>query len=146
MERKEMIALAKENGVAKAHQTKTVVLEEILTKMGLLGVQVENRGRKVDPTSARQIRLAAMAAKKESGEFGLGRPVDLTSERQIRLAAQAAKAKANGGELKRGREIDPTSARQIALAEKQAKLDAGIVIKRGRPAKVVEVSEEKAAK
>jgi len=107
MKRNELVALAKENGIAKAHQTKSVDLEAALAKLGVSTTEKsETRGRKVDPNSARQKRLAEMAAK----------------------------AEANGGVLKRGREVDPNSARQMKLAAIQAKIDAGIEIKRGRPA------------
>jgi hypothetical protein len=153
MKRNELVAVAKENGMTKAHSTKSVELVSALEEMGVLvnGELVkkkDGRGRPVDPNSERQLRLKAMAERAEAngGKIPLGRAIDPNSERQKRLAAQAAKAEANGGVLKRGRNVDPNSARQKALAEKQAKIDAGIVIKRGRPAKAVEVSDEKAAK
>lgn len=43
----------------------------------------------------------------------------------------------------RGRKVNPDSARQKKLAEQKAKVEAGIVVKRGRPAgtKNVDVSE-----
>lgn len=143
MERKELIALAKENGVKKAHQTKTVELETILTEMGVIGNKVEKRGRPVNPNSERQKRLAEMKAKAEAngGEIPKGRPVDPTSERQKRLAELEEK-RANG-ELKRGRPSNPNSARQKRLAELEAKKAAnGGVIPRGRPKKVEEEVEE----
>lgn len=90
------------------------------------------KGRKVNPNSARQIRLAELAAKKEAGELKKGRPVKADSARQIRLAEQAMK-KANGG-LKRGRPVKEGSARQVKLAAMKAKIESGIPIKRGRPA------------
>lgn len=142
MNYKELVALAKENGVEKAHQTKGAVLTAKLEEMGLLlnGEPVsksEGRGRPVDPTSERQVRLAAMEARAEAngGVIPLGRAIDPTSERQKRLAQQKAKAEANGGVLKRGREVDPNSARQLKLAA-QAEFKAnGGVVKRGRPVK-----------
>ena len=105
MERKELIALAKENGVAKAHQTKTVELEAILTNMGVIGNKVEKRGRPVNPNSERQKRLAELEAKAEAngGVIPRGRPTNPNSERQKRLAELEAKKAANGGVIPRGR-------------------------------------------
>jgi hypothetical protein len=40
-------------------------------------------GRKINPNSARQIRLAELEAKRSNGELKRGRPVDRTSARQI---------------------------------------------------------------
>lgn len=98
-------------------------------------VEVKQLGRKVNPNSARQQRLAAMQAKKDSGmEVKRGRPVNGASARQARLAAMQAKAEANGGSVKRGRPANMDSARQKAIAERQAKIAAGETIKRGRPA------------
>ena len=102
-------------------------------------VEVKQLGRPVNPNSARQQRLAELAAKKAAGELKKGRPVNTESARQQRLAELAAK-KANG-ELRRGRPVKEGSARQIRIAELQAKAAAnGGVIKRGRPAKV-EINE-----
>ena len=97
------------------------------------GVEVEfstkaQLGRPVDPNSARQKRLASAPGKRT------GRPVNPNSARQQRLAAQAERAAENGGKVKRGRPANPESARQKAIAERQALLDAGVAIKRGRPA------------
>jgi len=75
-------------------------------------------GRPVDPTSARQLRLATAPGKKT------GRPVDPTSARQLRLLEQATRKALNGGVVKRGRPVNPNSARQIALREAASKLIA----------------------
>lgn len=86
-----------------------------------INVQFSNKaqlGRPVDPTSARQKRLATAPGKKT------GRPVDPTSARQLRLLEQATRKALNGGAVKRGRPVDPNSARQIALREAAAKLVA----------------------
>lgn len=61
-----------------------------------------------------------------------GRPVVENSARQMRLAARAARVAA-GGEVKRGRPAVATSARQAKLQAKAAKIEAGMTIKRGRP-------------
>lgn len=102
-------------------------------------------GRPVNPESARQKRLASAPGKRT------GRPVNPNSERQKRLAEMEARKEANGGEVKRGRPANPNSARQKAIAERQALLDAGVVIKRGRPAQAkeeakVESKKQKASK
>ena len=100
-------------------------------------------GRPVNPNSARQIRLAELAAKKANGELRRGRPVDTTSARQFRLQIQAINKQLGiGGQ---GRPINPNSARQIRLNELAAKAELnGGVVKRGRPAKLV-VTDEVAA-
>jgi hypothetical protein len=94
--------------------------------------EVKVLGRPVNPNSARQIRLAELAAKKEAGLLKQGRPVNPDSERQSRLKMQALN-KALG--LGQGRPVDPNSARQKRLAELKAKAEAnGGAVKRGRPA------------
>lgn len=99
-------------------------------------------GRPVNPNSARQIRLAELAAKKANGELRRGRPVDTTSARQFRLQIQAINKQLGIGQ---GRPVNPNSARQLRLAELAAKAELnGGAVKRGRPAKVV-VTDEVAA-
>lgn len=95
-------------------------------------VEVKQLGRPVNPNSARQIRLAELAAKKEAGVLKKGRPVNTESARQKRLAE--LEAKRSNGELRRGRPVKQDSARQIRIAELAAKAAAnGGVVKRGRP-------------
>jgi hypothetical protein len=97
-------------------------------------------GRPVNPNSARQIRLAELAAKRQNGEVKRGRPVDSTSARQFKLLMKEI-----GLTLGQGRPVNPNSARQIRLAELKAKAELnGGAVKRGRPAKVV-VTDEVAA-
>jgi hypothetical protein len=97
-------------------------------------------GRKINPNSARQIRLAELEAKRSNGELKRGRPVDRTS-----ATTNPFKMKAIGLTLGQGRPVNPNSARQIRLAELKAKAELnGGVVKRGRPAKVV-VTDEVAA-
>jgi hypothetical protein len=133
MERKELVAVAVAAGITKAHSMKSVVLEEMLANMSKPET-TGKRGRPVDTSSVRQIRLAEMEAKRANGELKRGRPVDESSERQTRLKIQAAN-KALG--IGQGRPVNPESARQKRLAEAAAKAEAnGGVIKRGRPAKV----------
>jgi hypothetical protein len=99
-------------------------------------------GRPVNPNSARQIRLAELAAKKANGELKRGRPVDSNSARQARLMLQLANKILGVGQ---GRPVNPNSARQLRLAELAAKAELnGGVVKRGRPAKLV-VTDEVAA-
>jgi hypothetical protein len=84
------------------------------------------KGRKTNPNSARQQRLA----KQGTGDVKRGRPVSGTSARQARIAELTAKRES--GELKKGRPIQVDSKRQLRLA--------GIgTVKRGRPAKNIEI-------
>ena len=79
--------------------------------------KTENRGRKVDLTSARQIRLAVKAALAESGMSpGRGRKVDATSVRQQRLNAFAAKW-AGSEAVKRGRPKKPVTIVEVPAPE-----------------------------
>jgi hypothetical protein len=103
----------------KKTNQKIVVINEVATV----------KGRKTNPESMRQKRLAERAAK---GEVKRGRPVSSTSVRQARIAELAAKRES--GELKKGRPTNSESARQKRLAK------VGTV-KKGRPAKVKEVSD-----
>jgi len=140
MNRQELIKLGKENGIAKAHQTKTVMLEEMLTEMGVIGVKVEKRGRPVNPNSVRQIRLRELEEKRANGICQRGRPVDPNSVRQMELNRKEFN-KENGIEL-RGRKVDPNSTRQIRLKELEEKRVNG-TLRRGRPKKEVVDSVEK---
>lgn len=82
-------------------------------------------GRPVETGSARQERLAKIAAKVAAGEVvKRGRPVEMDSKRQEELTAKKARQAeiiAAGGSIHRGRPTDPTSPRQIELAKKEAK-------------------------
>lgn len=100
--------------------------------------QPTQKGRPVNPTSARQLRLAEMEAKRANGELKRGRPIVQDSARQLRLAALEAK-RANG-ELQRGRPANPNSARQLRIAEMEAKRAAG-ELHRGRPKSITVVAE-----
>ena len=88
--------------------------------------EVKKLGRPVNPNSARQAKLKAIAELKANGiEVKRGRPVDKNSDRQKRLALK--------GKVKLGRKVDPNSARQKRIAEMEAKRTAGVEVKRGRP-------------
>ena len=94
-------------------------------------------GRKVNPMSQRQQRLAELNAKIEAGvTIQRGRPTDSSSERQKRIAE--LEAKRASGELKLGRRVDESSARQLRLKELEARRASG-ELKRGRPAKSKDV-------
>jgi hypothetical protein len=84
-------------------------------------VKVKKRGRKINPDSPRQKRLALQAA----GTGQRGRPADPNSAWNKKQAA--LEAKRTEGTLKLGRAIDPNSARQARLAMVGK-------VKRGRPA------------
>ena len=131
MTRNELVAAAKAAGIEKAHSMKSVVLEEMLAGMSKQET-TGKRGRPVNTSSVRQIRLAELEAKRANGELRRGRPVNETSERQFRLKMQATN-KALG--IGQGRPVDPSSARQIRLAELEAKRMNG-ELRRGRPKKV----------
>jgi hypothetical protein len=104
MTRTEVLAKAKEMGIQTErplHKTATAVLVSLIHKT----VVIEDhkaRGRKINPTSARQQRLATRAMLLENGPIQKGRKPNLTSARQQRLAAWEAK-KAAGEVIKRGR-------------------------------------------
>lgn len=75
------------------------------------------RGRKIDPNSARQIKMRQRAEAMEAGiVFKRGRKVDPNSANQKKLAERALKLE--NGTLKRGRPINPNSARQLKLRVK----------------------------
>ena len=134
MERKDLIVKAKELGYTKAHSMKTVDLETIVNsiveKKSFKGIKT---GRKPNPESNRQKRLAELNAKIEAGvTIKKGRPVVEDSARQLRIAELDAK-RANG-ELKLGRRVNENSARQLRLKELEERRASG-ELRRGRPAK-----------
>lgn len=100
------------------------------------------KGRPMNPDSARQKHLAAIAAKGTTGKRG--RPMDPTSARQAKLAGFAEKIGA-GIELKRGRPTDVTSKRQEVLSKRNERLEqlreeAIAKAKAANPGKKVEVA------
>jgi hypothetical protein len=93
-------------------------------------------GRPVNPTSARQAKLAAKAELKASGvEIKRGRPVVEGSKNQTKLERRNELASMGLLTGKRGRPTNPTSARQKRVAELEAKRASG-TLKLGRPKKV----------
>ena len=104
MTRTEVLAKAKEMGIQTErplHKTATAVLVSLIHKT----VVIEDhkaRGRKINPASARQQRLATRAMLLENGPIQKGRKPNLTSARQQRLAAWEAR-KAAGETIQRGR-------------------------------------------
>jgi hypothetical protein len=104
MTRTEVLAKVKELGIKTerpAHTTATAVLVALIHKT----VVIEDhkaRGRKINPASARQQRLATRAMMLENGPIQKGRKPNLTSARQQRLAAWEAR-KAAGETIQRGR-------------------------------------------
>jgi len=116
---------------------KNVVIEKL--EKGL-NVKVEGikTGRPVNPTSARQIRLKELEAKRKNGELKKGRPIVEGSNRQMRL--KELEMKRQNGELKKGRPSNPNSARQMRLKELEAKKKAnGGKMPLGRPKSKLEV-------
>ena len=102
-------------------------------------------GRPVNPNSARQIRLAEIAAKREAGLIKRGRPSVPGSMNALKKELQLAK-KLSGVEIKRGRPVNPESARAKRIADLEARRAAG-TLKLGRPKMVtVEVPVKTKAK
>jgi hypothetical protein len=97
---------AKTKKSPKAKKAKAVIVESD---------GVERRGRKVNPNSAHQMKLAAKAALIEAGEAP-----------------------------KRGRKSNPNSAHQMKLAERAKMIASGVVIKRGRKAGTTKAKISKA--
>ena len=87
---KEMAAKVKELGLT-VESTKKVDLIEALNAAVAEASANETRGRKVNPNSARQVRLAAMEAKRAAGTLQRGRPQDPNSDWNKKQAALDAK-------------------------------------------------------
>jgi hypothetical protein len=119
-------------------------MKKVAKNVEVVVKSVAQKGRPVNPNSARQMRLKELDEKRKNGEVKRGRPVKEDSARQMRLAELEAKRK--NGELKKGRPSNPNSARQMRLAELEAKKVAnGGKMPLGRPkAKVeLEVTQDK---
>jgi hypothetical protein len=71
-----------------AQQCKTAYLEELLNASHSITVKTSKRGRPANPESAAFKRKADLEARRAAGELKRGRPVESTSERQIRLSLQ----------------------------------------------------------
>jgi hypothetical protein len=71
-----------------AHQCKTSYLEELLNANFSVTIETGKRGRPANPQSAAFKRKADLEARRAAGELKRGRPVEDTSERQIRLSLQ----------------------------------------------------------
>jgi len=110
-------------GLVVADQKKETLIAALEADMNTV-----QKGRPVDPNSARQLKLAEHEARKAAGELRRGRPVDPESARQKTLAERTAAE----GE-RRGRPVNPESAAQKKLAAKQALIASGVEVKRGRP-------------
>lgn len=104
MARTEVLAKVKELGIKTerpAHQMKTETLVSLIHTYAVVE-DSKARGRKINPASARQQRLANRAMMLENGPIQKGRKPNLTSARQQRLAAWEAR-KAAGETIQRGR-------------------------------------------
>jgi hypothetical protein len=101
MTRQELVQKAKEMGVAKPQNMKTSVLEELINTQPQQTTDTPKRGRKVNPSSSRQKRLAELEVRKQNGLLKRGRPINSSSQRQVRLKDIEAR-KANGT-FRRGR-------------------------------------------
>ena len=113
---------------------KVETLEVAIEKKSFVGIKT---GRKPNPESNRQKRLAELNAKIEAGvTIKKGRPVVEDSVRQLKL--KELETKRANGELKLGRRVDSSSKRQLRIAELEARRANG-ECKRGRPAKSKDV-------
>jgi hypothetical protein len=102
-------------------------------------------GRPVNMNSARQIRLAEIAAKREAGLIKRGRPSVPGSANQMKMYERNFKIQ-QGLDVKRGRPVNPESARAKRIADLEARRAAG-TLKLGRPkAIVIEVPVKTKAK
>jgi hypothetical protein len=109
---------------------KQATLEVAVEKKSFKGIKT---GRKPNPESNRQKRLAELNAKIEAGvTISRGRPVVEDSVRQLKL--KELETKRANGELKLGRRVDSSSKRQLRIAELEARRSNG-EIRRGRPKK-----------
>jgi hypothetical protein len=106
MTRTEVITKIKELNISTdrpAHQMKTEVLEALIAQHGTVEMKVSVRGRKPNPSSARQHKLMMRQVLLEQGiAIPRGRKPNQESARQQRLAAWAARA-ASGEVIRRGR-------------------------------------------
>ena len=129
---KEMVAKVKELGLETASNKKADIIEVLnaaATAIEEVEEVVETRGRKINPNSARQKRLAEMENNKIDGVSRRGRRPDPNSAWNIRQRELEEKRAA--GELSLGRPVDPDSERQKRLAKKGK-------VKLGRPVTVKE--------
>jgi hypothetical protein len=92
-------------------------------------------GRPVNMNSARQIRLAEIAAKREAGLIKRGRPSVPGSANQMKMYERNFKIQ-QGLDIKRGRPVNPESARAKRIADLEARRAAG-TLKLGRPKAIV---------
>jgi hypothetical protein len=100
-------------------------------------------GRPVNPTSARQIRLAEIQVKREAGLIKRGRPSVLGSANQMKMYERNFKIQ-QGLDIKRGRPVNPESARAKRIADLEARRASG-TLKLGRP-KAVQIEVPTKAK
>jgi hypothetical protein len=104
MTRTEVITKIKELNISTerpAHQMKTEVLAALIAQHGT--IEVKSRGRKPNPSSARQHKLMMRQVLLEQGiAIPRGRKPNQESTRQQRLAAWAARV-VNGEVIRRGR-------------------------------------------
>ena len=92
-------------------------------------------GRPVNMNSARQIRLAEIAAKREAGLIKRGRPSVPGSANQMKMYERNFKIQ-QGLDIKRGRPVNPESARAKRIADLEARRANG-TLKLGRPKAIV---------
>lgn len=113
----DMVQVAKEKGINTKGMNKATLINKLNALEPAVTVEEpKQKGRKINPQSARQQRLTEIESKRINGEIKRGRPVDPTSPWFVRQAELEMKRQT--GELKLGRAINPNSARQQRLAKK----------------------------
>lgn len=95
----------------------------------------EKLGRPVNPSSARQIKLAEIKAKREAGLIKRGRPSVPGSMNAIKKEMRLIK-ESLGIRINRGRPVNPESARAKRIADLEARRANG-TLKLGRPKAIV---------
>ena len=127
----EMKSVAATKGINTKGMNKAELIKALNALEPVVVETPKQKGRKINPNSPRQLRLAEQARRKEAGEtVGRGRPANPESAWFKRQAELTAKKEA--GELKLGRAINPESARQKRIAEIAARKANGTQ-KLGRP-------------
>lgn len=118
----------------KASDVKEVAAEQTETEVKVSVTEPKKLGRPANPNSARQAKLAEIAAKREAmgGYVPLGRPAVEGSKRQIKLAEIAAR-KANPDYVAaKGRPKMTEAEKEAARADREAKKAAWIASEKAK--------------
>jgi hypothetical protein len=113
----EMKSVAASKGINTKGLNKAAIINALNELEPVVVVEAPTLGRKINPESIRQIRLAEMEARKVDGVIKRGRPSNPESIWFKRQAELNSKRDENGV-MTLGRQINPDSARQKRLALK----------------------------